>query len=67
MPTSMQDPSGKKSAERFFEIRIRPDPLDNVKLLTGQRVIVRANLKSKPLASQWWQSLRQLLQRRFHI
>ena len=67
MPTNMQDPSGKKSAERYFEIRIKPDPLSAVRLLTGQRVVVRMNLKSKPLASQWWQSVRQLLQRRFHI
>src|SRR3990170_3044503 len=67
MPTSMQDPSGKKSAERYFEIRIKPDPLSAVRLLTGQRVVVRMNLKSKPLASQWWQSVRQLLQRRFRI
>jgi len=66
-PTVSQDPHGTRAAERFFEIRIRPDQVSSVRLLTGQRVVVRIRMSSKPLASQWWQSLRQLFQRRFHI
>ena len=67
MPTVSQDPSGKKAAEKFFEIRIRPNPDSSVRLLSGQRVIVRIQMPSKPLAVQWWRSVRQLFQRRFHI
>jgi len=67
MPTLLQDPRGTRSAERFFEIRIKPQPLSSVRLLTGQRVVARFQLNPKPLAAQWWRSLRQLFQRRFHI
>jgi putative peptide zinc metalloprotease protein len=67
MSTVSQDPSGKKAAEKFFEIRIRPNPESSIHLLSGQRVIVRIQMPSKPLAAQWWRSARQLFQRRFHI
>ncbi|MHC4083829.1 MAG: hypothetical protein ACYSWZ_00835 [Planctomycetota bacterium] len=67
MPTQSQDPYGRKTAENFFEIRIRPDSDASIRLLTGQRVIARIQLRSKPLVYQWWLSLRQLFQRRFHI
>ena len=67
MPTLSQDPRGIKTSEQFFEIRIRPDPDASIRLLTGQRVVARIKLRSKPLVFQWWLSLRQLFQRRFHI
>jgi putative peptide zinc metalloprotease protein len=67
MPTKSQDPRGTKAAEKFFEIRIRPDSDSSIRLLTGQRVVIRIQLRSKPLIAQWWLSLRQLFQRRFHI
>ena len=67
MPTQPQDPRGTKAAEQFFEIRIEPDSDDSISLLTGQRVVARIQLRSKPLVFQWWLSLRQLFQRRFHI
>lgn len=67
MPTVSQDARGTKTAEKFFEIRIRPDRGETVRLLTGQRVVARIKLHSRPLASQWWRSVRQLFQRRFHI
>jgi len=67
MPTLSQDPRGITAAEQFFEIRIRPIPDSSVRLLSGQRVVVRIQMPSKPLAAQWWRSLRQLFQRRFHI
>ena len=66
MPTAPEDPEGKKSAEKFFEIRIKPDAGSSVRLLTGQRVVVRIRMAPKPLALQWWLSARQLFQRRFH-
>jgi putative peptide zinc metalloprotease protein len=67
MATAPQDPQGTKSAEMFFEIRIKPNAGSSVRLLTGQRVIARIRMHPKPLALQWWLSARQLFQRRFHI
>jgi putative peptide zinc metalloprotease protein len=67
MPTTPRDPYGIRAAELFFELRIRPDKDSSVRLLAGQRVIVRLQTRSKPLAVQWWLSLRQLFQRRFRI
>lgn len=67
MPTAPQDPQGTKSAEMFFEIRIKPNAGSSIHLLTGQRVVARIRMYPKPLALQWWLSGRQLFQRRFHI
>jgi putative peptide zinc metalloprotease protein len=67
MPTQRQDPYGRKTVEQFYEIRIRPNRDASVRLLTGQRVVARVQLRSKPLAAQWWLSVRQLFLRRFHI
>lgn len=67
--TATDDPKGMKSAENFFEIRIIPDQAaaKKVRLLNGQRVVIRFKLKSKPLMVQWWHSLLQMVQQRFHI
>ena len=67
MPTIAQDPRGIRTAEKFFEIRIRPTPDRRIRLLSGQRVIARIQLPTKPLAAQWYRSVRQLFQRRFRI
>ncbi|MDT8299964.1 MAG: hypothetical protein RQ760_00680 [Sedimentisphaerales bacterium] len=67
MPTAPQDPQGTKSAEMFFEIRIKPNAGSSIRLLTGQRIVARIRMHPKPLALQWWLSGRQLFQRRFHI
>jgi putative peptide zinc metalloprotease protein len=67
MPTDPQDPQGTKSAERFYEVHIKPDSDSPVRLLTGQRVVTRIPMHPKPLALQWWLLARQLFQRRFHI
>ncbi|MEK6798398.1 MAG: hypothetical protein AABZ12_05510, partial [Planctomycetota bacterium] len=58
------DSSGTKSAEPFFEIRIRPEAL--VRLLPGQRVQVRFTLTAKPLGRQCWQAFWRIWQRRVH-
>ena len=67
VPTVSQDAQGTKAAEMFFEIRIKPSADSSIRLLTGQRVVARIQMNSKPLAVQWWLSVRQLFQRRFHI
>ena len=69
MQTAADDPKGMKSAEKFFEIRVSPDQdaARAVRLLDGQRVVIRFELESKPLMVQWWHSVLQLVQQRFHI
>jgi putative peptide zinc metalloprotease protein len=67
IPTLSQDTRGTRAAEKFFEVRIRPNADSSVPLLTGQRVVVRIRMSPKALAAQWWRSARQLFQRRFHI
>jgi hypothetical protein len=64
--TATDDQHGTKAAERLFEIRIVPDPSSDIHLLAGQRVVVRLQAPSKPLAAQWWRSGLQLVQKRFH-
>jgi putative peptide zinc metalloprotease protein len=67
MPVDVRDPSGTKTAEKFFEIRIRPHLQKPDEWRTGQRVVVRVTLRPKPLAAQVYHYGRQLFQRRFHI
>jgi len=72
MPTRPGVQRDTKAAERFFEIRIRPAAGaagngGQAALFTGQRVITRVRMSPKPLLVQWYQSARQLFQRRFHI
>jgi putative peptide zinc metalloprotease protein len=64
--TATDDPKGLRAQEPFFLVRIAPDPQSDVKLLTGQRVMVRLSMTDKPLAVQWWRGILQLVQRRFH-
>lgn len=68
-----------RAAERFFEIRIRPDVPQMTEsaleetgqgpatLFAGQRVIARVRMSPKPLLVQWYNAARRLFQRRFHI
>jgi putative peptide zinc metalloprotease protein len=65
-----EDKQGLKAAEHLFEIQIAPDLPDAdhpVRLLAGQRVVIRFTNQSKPLLHQWWRSLLQLIQRRFKV
>ncbi len=65
--TDPADPQATQTAERFFEVRIKPSGHASAQLLTGQRVVARIALRPKPLAVQWWQTARRLFQRRFRI
>ncbi len=60
------DPETKRTLEHFFEIRITPDPDTPTPLLAGERVIVRVSMPPQPLIQQWYRSVLQLIQRRFH-
>ncbi len=79
--TANDDKHGTTSVENFFEIRIdrlalEKAPADiaamyqgstNVPLLPGQRVMVRFDLKPKPLAVQAWTMLLQMFQKKFQL
>ncbi len=67
--TEPDDSKGTKAAERLFEIVVAPegDAKKNIRLLDGQRVMVRFTMPSQPLLTQWWHSILQLVQRRFNI
>ena len=55
-----------KSVDRFFEVRLSPEN-KRIKLFSGQRVLIKFRMPSKPLIIQIWRSLGNLLQKRFHI
>ncbi|MEA3368598.1 MAG: efflux RND transporter periplasmic adaptor subunit, partial [Planctomycetota bacterium] len=65
--TRPDDQSGTRTAERVFEIHVRPQPSETVRLLAAQRVVIRFTTPAKPLAAQGWRLLLQTLQRRFQI
>lgn len=68
--TAMDDPEGTRTAEQFFEVhidRLEDDEGRVPPLFSGQRVMVRFKLPSRPLAAQWWHQIRQLVQRRFFM
>jgi putative peptide zinc metalloprotease protein len=56
-----------QTAERIFEVRIGLNPDQAIRIMPGQRVLARIRLGSSPLLKQWYQSARQLFQRRFYI
>jgi len=63
--TDPGDPNALQAAEPIVEVRVAPDPSEGVPLLSGQRVAVRLDLPSKPLAVQWFRQLSQMVQGRF--
>ncbi len=79
--TAPDDRNGTKTVENFFEIRIDSLVLENapaammaeyqrtrmIPLYGGQRVVVRFDLKNKPIAEQLWTGLLQLFQKKFKI
>jgi putative peptide zinc metalloprotease protein len=68
--TVADDRTGRKSAERMFNVTIRPDPnsIKDLQLFSGQRVIVRFTMaKYRPLIFQWWTAARQVIQKRLQV
>ena len=65
----MGDETGTRTVEPFFEVQIElaDASIEQIRLFSGQRVVVRFAMPARPLLSQWWRSLRQLVQRRFQI
>lgn len=61
------DPSGRHTVERFFEILVTPSFMEGTVLRPGQVVVLRFETAPKPLLAMGWRALLQLFQRRFHI
>ena len=71
--TDPTDPKGQKMLRRHFEIRLVMPPLPdasgrNLNALPGQRVHVRFTLaRDRPLLSQWFRQLRQVIRNRITV
>jgi putative peptide zinc metalloprotease protein len=70
MAVKSDDKKGTKTQEAFFEVYIRDLKFARAQdaataLMSKQRVMVRFNIESRPLAQQAWTALRQMIQKRF--
>ncbi len=63
----LKDPSGKRTAEPFFEILVIPDSPESRMMRPGQTMVLRFDTPAKPLLQQGWRSLLQLFQKRFQV
>ncbi len=61
----MEDPSGRRAADPFFEILVIPVVKNRVHLRPGQTMGLRFETSPKPLLVQGWRTLLQLFQRRY--
>ena len=67
VPVELQDNSGVKAAEPFFEVRATLVPVPGVDLLQGRSGTVRFDLPPEPLVHRWIRRLMQILQNRYGI
>jgi putative peptide zinc metalloprotease protein len=65
--TDLEDPSGRRTAEPFFEILVVPASRETGGVRPGQTMVLRFETVPKPLLAQGWRTLLQLFQQRFHI
>jgi putative peptide zinc metalloprotease protein len=63
----LQDPSGRRTAEPFFEILVVPALPEAGRVRPGQTMILRFETLPKPLLAQGWRSILQLFQQRFQV
>jgi putative peptide zinc metalloprotease protein len=65
----LEDPSGRRAAEPFFEILVVPSLTDQRagRVLPGQSMVLRFESFPKPLLVQGWRAMLQLFQRRFQV
>jgi putative peptide zinc metalloprotease protein len=63
----LQDKSGTKAVEPFFEVRSTVVGGEDMALLHGKGGRIRFDLPPEPLLRQWVRKLRQLLQQRYGI
>jgi len=63
----MNDQSGTRATEPFFEVRAHVDLVEPVTVLHGRGGRIRFDLPPEPLLHQWIRKFRQLLQSRYGI
>jgi putative peptide zinc metalloprotease protein len=63
----MQDNTGVRAAEPFFEVRATLKEAVDVALLQGRSGFIRFELPAEPLLPRWIRKLRQILQNRYGI
>lgn len=61
----LDDPSGLRAAEPFFEILVVPSLGDTLTLRPGQTTVLRFETSHRTLLAQGWRGLLQLFQGRF--
>ena len=61
------DPTGRQSAEPFFQVIASLQPTPGVFLAHHRSGEIRFELPSQPLLAQWWRRVRQLVQQRYRI
>jgi putative peptide zinc metalloprotease protein len=67
IPVRLDDPSGLRAAEPFFELRAAIEPAGNAAILHGRSGRIRFDLPAEPLLHQWVRKLRQLIQTRYSL
>lgn len=67
VPVALNDPSGVRAAEPFFELRATVAPDAGATILHGRSGKIRFQLPPEPLLHQWVRTLRQLLQKQYGI
>ncbi len=63
----LDDRTGRRTVEPFFEVRTQVDPVPGLALLHGRSGRIRFELAPRPLLLQWYRRVRQLLQKRYRI
>jgi putative peptide zinc metalloprotease protein len=61
----LEDPSGRRAAEPFFEILVLPSIPETLRLHPGQTMVLRFETPHKPFLVQVLRSLLQIFQRRY--
>jgi putative peptide zinc metalloprotease protein len=64
---SAEDPSGRMTAEPFFQVLAAMEPADGAMLLHHRSGQIRFELAPQPLLQQWWRKVLQLVQKRYRI
>ena len=64
---NVEDPSGRRTAEPFFEILVVPFLRETGRVRPGQAMVLRFETLPKPLLTQGWRTILQLFQQRFQI
>jgi putative peptide zinc metalloprotease protein len=64
---NLEDPSGRRTAEPFFEILVVPTRREIGRVRPGQTMVLRFETLPKPLLAQGWRTILQLFQQRFQV